>query len=223
MLVNLNTHERTRAYFWAPNATRQTHASYPSHAHSHLCVTEEVKESMAQVARAKHSYSDDGETCMVDILDTAGQEEYSAMRDQYYVGVMCVCVQVCTSGMRFYLLFDLTAYWSRLSLGVQHKLTQVTMIIFSLLALSLPSPSLPPSVFLSLCLSSPSPFHPLIPSSLWYYSSFEEVQSIRENMLRVKDADWVPMVLIGNKVDLEEYRYNEFMYYCCCYYYTILY
>jgi len=25
----------------------------------------------------------DGETCMLDILDTAGQEEYSAMRDQY--------------------------------------------------------------------------------------------------------------------------------------------
>ncbi|KAG8138445.1 putative GTPase KRas protein [Naja naja] len=25
----------------------------------------------------------DGETCLLDILDTAGQEEYSAMRDQY--------------------------------------------------------------------------------------------------------------------------------------------
>ena len=25
----------------------------------------------------------DGETCMLDILDTAGQDEYSAMRDQY--------------------------------------------------------------------------------------------------------------------------------------------
>ena len=25
----------------------------------------------------------DGETCLPDILDTAGQEEYSAMRDQY--------------------------------------------------------------------------------------------------------------------------------------------
>ena len=24
----------------------------------------------------------DGETCLLDILDTAGQEEYSAMRDQ---------------------------------------------------------------------------------------------------------------------------------------------
>jgi len=26
----------------------------------------------------------DDETCLLDILDTAGQEEYSAMRDQYY-------------------------------------------------------------------------------------------------------------------------------------------
>jgi hypothetical protein len=26
-----------------------------------------------------------GNTCLFDILDTAGQEEYSAMRDQYYV------------------------------------------------------------------------------------------------------------------------------------------
>ena len=25
----------------------------------------------------------DGETCLLNILDTAGQEEYSAMRDQY--------------------------------------------------------------------------------------------------------------------------------------------
>lgn len=29
------------------------------------------------------SFLSDGETCLLDILDTAGQEEYSAMRDQY--------------------------------------------------------------------------------------------------------------------------------------------
>ena len=35
----------------------------------------------------------DGETCSLDILDTAGQEEYSAMKDQYMRtgdGFMCV-------------------------------------------------------------------------------------------------------------------------------------
>ena len=31
--------------------------------------------------RTQHTVDD--ETCMLDILDTAGQEEYSAMRDQY--------------------------------------------------------------------------------------------------------------------------------------------
>lgn len=36
----------------------------------------------------------DGETCLLDILDTAGQEEYSAMRDQYMrTGkASCVCL-----------------------------------------------------------------------------------------------------------------------------------
>ena len=35
----------------------------------------------------------DGETCLLDILDTAGQEEYSAMRDQYMrtgEGFLCI-------------------------------------------------------------------------------------------------------------------------------------
>ncbi len=35
----------------------------------------------------------DGDTCLLDILDTAGQEEYSAMRDQYMrtgEGFLCV-------------------------------------------------------------------------------------------------------------------------------------
>jgi len=27
---------------------------------------------------------DDGEACLIDLLDTAGQEEYSAMRDQVF-------------------------------------------------------------------------------------------------------------------------------------------
>uniref|UniRef100_A0A8D2CXT2 Small monomeric GTPase n=1 Tax=Sciurus vulgaris TaxID=55149 RepID=A0A8D2CXT2_SCIVU len=35
----------------------------------------------------------DGETCLLDILDTAGQEEYSAMRDQYMrTGEAFLCV-----------------------------------------------------------------------------------------------------------------------------------
>ena len=34
-------------------------------------------------AKQSRKRNDDGQTCLLDILDTAGQEEYSAMRDQY--------------------------------------------------------------------------------------------------------------------------------------------
>ncbi|EUB58966.1 GTPase HRas [Echinococcus granulosus] len=74
----------------------------------------------------------DGETCMLDILDTAGQEEYSAMRDQYMrTGEGFLCVFAVNNA-----------------------------------------------------------------------KSFEDISQYREQIKRVKDADEVPMVLIGNKVDL---------------------
>jgi len=37
-------------------------------------------------------------------------------------------------------------------------------------------------------------------------ASFEEIVQFREQILRVKDMDKVPMVLVGNKCDLEEER-----------------
>jgi len=78
----------------------------------------------------------DEETCLLDILDTAGQEEYSAMRDQYMrTGQGFICVYAITSR-----------------------------------------------------------------------SSFDEITSFREQILRVKDADKVPMVIAGNKADLESER-----------------
>jgi len=78
----------------------------------------------------------DDETCLLDILDTAGQEEYSAMRDQYM-----------RTGQGFLCVFAITSR-----------------------------------------------------------SSFEEISSFREQILRVKDADRVPMVVVGNKSDLESER-----------------
>jgi len=78
----------------------------------------------------------DEETCLLDILDTAGQEEYSAMRDQYM-----------RTGQGFLCVYSLT-----------NK------------------------------------------------SSFEEVSSFREQILRVKDAEQVPMVIVGNKLDLDSER-----------------
>ncbi|KAL6061754.1 Ras GTPase [Balamuthia mandrillaris] len=78
----------------------------------------------------------DGEVCLLDILDTAGQEEYSAMRDQYMrTGQGFLCVYAITSR-----------------------------------------------------------------------TSFEEITSFREQILRVKDEDDVPMVVVGNKSDLEDSR-----------------
>jgi GTPase KRas protein len=78
----------------------------------------------------------DDETCLLDILDTAGQEEYSAMRDQYM-----------RTGQGFILVYAITSR-----------------------------------------------------------SSFDEISSFRDQILRVKDKDKVPMVLVGNKCDLESER-----------------
>ncbi|XP_062874550.1 GTPase KRas [Trichomycterus rosablanca] len=74
----------------------------------------------------------DGETCLLDILDTAGQEEYSAMRDQYM-----------RTGEGFLCVFAINNI-----------------------------------------------------------KSFEDVHLYREQINRVKDSDSVPMVLVGNKSDL---------------------
>ncbi|KAK4471960.1 hypothetical protein MN116_005339 [Schistosoma mekongi] len=74
----------------------------------------------------------DGEICLLDILDTAGQEEYSAMRDQYM-----------RTGQGFLCVF-----------AVNND------------------------------------------------KSYEDINKYREQIKRVKDADEVPMVLVGNKIDL---------------------
>ena len=78
----------------------------------------------------------DDEVCLLDILDTAGQEEYSAMRDQYMQG-----------GEGFIVVYAINSR-----------------------------------------------------------DSFDEVTTFRDQILRVKDADRVPMVICGNKCDLEDDR-----------------
>ncbi|XP_045475333.1 ras-like protein 2 [Harmonia axyridis] len=72
----------------------------------------------------------------LDILDTAGQEEFSAMREQYM-----------RSGEGFLLVFSVTER-----------------------------------------------------------SSFEEIYKFHKQILRVKDRDEFPMLMVGNKVDLEHQR-----------------
>jgi len=74
--------------------------------------------------------------CMLDILDTAGQEEYSVMRDQYI-----------RTGGGFLLVY-----------------------------------------------------------SIANRDTFEAMEDFRDQILRVKDSSTYPMVLIGNKCDLEDLR-----------------
>jgi GTPase KRas protein len=78
----------------------------------------------------------DDNTSLLDILDTAGQEEYSAMRDQYM-----------RTGEGFLLVYAITSR-----------------------------------------------------------ASFDETTTFREQILRVKDKESVPMVLVGNKADLDDER-----------------
>jgi len=78
----------------------------------------------------------DEEVALLDILDTAGQEEYSAMREQYM-----------RTGEGFLMVFSITDK-----------------------------------------------------------NSFEEIDGFYKQILRVKDRDTFPMILIGNKSDLESDR-----------------
>ena len=78
----------------------------------------------------------DGGQCMLEILDTAGTEQFTAMRDLYM-----------KNGQGFVLVYSITAQ-----------------------------------------------------------STFNDLTDLREQILRVKDTDDIPMVLVGNKCDLEDER-----------------
>ena len=96
----------------------------------------EVVKTIKQVAEQEYIKGDDYRTCLLDILDTAGQEEYSAMRDMYVREGDC------------------------------------SMIVFSITS----------------------------------RSSFEEASTIIKWLVRLKDDENTPFVLIGNKSDLEDMR-----------------
>jgi GTPase KRas protein len=78
----------------------------------------------------------DGEDALVDILDTAGQEEFSAMREQYML-----------RGEGFLLVYSITDR-----------------------------------------------------------DSFDSINAYHQQILRVKDSESVPILLVGNKCDLEDGR-----------------
>ncbi|PHH68731.1 hypothetical protein CDD80_7282 [Ophiocordyceps camponoti-rufipedis] len=76
----------------------------------------------------------DDEVALLDVLDTAGQEEYSAMREQYM-----------RTGEGFLLVYSISSR-----------------------------------------------------------QSFDEITTFQQQILRVKDKDYFPMVVVGNKCDLDE-------------------
>jgi len=78
----------------------------------------------------------DEEVALLDILDTAGQDEYSAMRETYML-----------TGEGFLLVYSVTSR-----------------------------------------------------------ESFQELTDFHRQILRVKDSDWVPVIICGNKCDLEYER-----------------
>ncbi|KAK4918870.1 Ras GTPase, partial [Elasticomyces elasticus] len=78
----------------------------------------------------------DDEVALLDVLDTAGQEEYSAMREQYM-----------RTGEGFLLVYSITSR-----------------------------------------------------------QSFEEIMTFQQQILRVKDKDYFPIIVVGNKCDLEAER-----------------
>lgn len=78
----------------------------------------------------------DDEVALLDVLDTAGQEEYSAMREQYM-----------RTGEGFLLIYSITSR-----------------------------------------------------------QSFEEIMTFQQQILRVKDKDYFPIIVVGNKCDLEKDR-----------------
>jgi len=78
----------------------------------------------------------DGQQCMLEILDTAGTEQFTAMRDLYM-----------KNGQGFVLVYSITAQ-----------------------------------------------------------STYNDLMDLRSQILRVKDVDEVPMILVGNKCDLEDER-----------------
>ena len=78
----------------------------------------------------------DEEVALLDVLDTAGQEEYSAMREQYM-----------RTGEGFLLVYSINSR-----------------------------------------------------------QSFQEIETFQQQILRVKDKDYFPIIVVGNKCDLEHER-----------------
>lgn len=124
----------------------------------------------------------DGEEVQIDILDTAGQEDYAAIRDNYF-----------RSGEGFLLVFSITEHESFTATA---EFRSVVLHHSCLLELQV-------SIIRKLDL----PLWPCIVGKLDHSTLNVSVRVCREQILRVKaEEEKIPLVLIGNKSDLEDRR-----------------
>ena len=97
---------------------------------------EEIVLGVQTVTKERYIAEDDGETCLLDFLDTAGQEEFSSLRDQYV-----------REANALYVIYSITDR-----------------------------------------------------------NSFIQAEHCIQHILRIKGTEWFPMILVGNKSDLEDNR-----------------
>jgi GTPase SAR1 family protein len=124
------------------------------------------------------------------VLDTAGQEEFGAMREQYMrTGEGFLLVFSVTDRGRFVpvlkcrplFLFRSLFYWIWVAVFIDIRKVVRTKW----------STELDEFLFKAI---------------LIFFSSFEEIYKFQRQILRVKDRDEFPMILIGNKADLDHQR-----------------
>ncbi|PGH26919.1 hypothetical protein AJ80_01300 [Polytolypa hystricis UAMH7299] len=108
----------------------------PSYPHSHSSSMDYAANATCLIDSYRKQCVIDDEVALLDVLDTAGQEEYSAMREQYM-----------RTGEGFLLVYSITSR-----------------------------------------------------------QSFEEIMTYQQQILRVKDKDYFPIILVGNKCDLDKER-----------------
>ncbi|MCJ1372150.1 hypothetical protein MMC20_003372 [Loxospora ochrophaea] len=101
----------------------------------------------------------DGHQCMLEILDTAGTEQFTAMR------------------------YRSSYIWTRLSLSQADFIALVCRDLY---------------------MKSGQGF--ILVFSITSLSSLHELYDLRDQLIRIKDDEGVPLVIVGNKSDLEEHR-----------------
>ncbi|KAB5553759.1 hypothetical protein PHYPO_G00042350 [Pangasianodon hypophthalmus] len=171
----------------------------------------------------------DGETCLLDILDTAGQEEYSAMRDQYMrtgEGFLCVFAINNIKSFEDVHLYRMTEYKLVVVGAGGVGKSALTIQLIQNHFVDEYDPTIEDSYRKQVVIDGETCLLDILDTAgqeeysamrdqymrtgegflcvfaINNIKSFEDVHLYREQINRVKDSDNVPMVLVGNKSDL---------------------